>query len=214
MRRDAQRNRESLESSAREVFAEQGLHAPLDEIARRAGLGNATLYRHFPDRAALVEAVFHDTFTHTLEIGVHARAAADPWRGLVSYLERLFAGLTEDRGANELLTTEFTGAHALRELHTHNRETLALLLDRAQRQGAARTDATVEDLLFALAALGRAVPALAKVQPQAWRRQLRLLLDGLRASDASPLPGPELSGQALDDALHALGPRPHRPRKP
>ena len=68
-RRDARRNRELLVTAAHEVFTEQGLEAPLDVIARRAGVGNATLYRHFPSRAALIDAVFHDQLAGTMAVG-------------------------------------------------------------------------------------------------------------------------------------------------
>ena len=75
-------------AAARAVYAEQGVEAPLDVIARRAEVGNATLYRRFPDRAALIEAVFGEGLAATIEAGERARRAADPWTGLTAYLER------------------------------------------------------------------------------------------------------------------------------
>lgn len=209
-RRDAQRNRELLAAAARTVFAEQGLDASLDEIARRAGVGNATLYRHFPDRGALVEAVFHDLLTERIAAGETARRGADPWAALGAYLEGVFAVLAADRGANDLMTTAVPGVPSLAALHEHNRETLALLVERARQQGVMRPDVSAEDLLFTLAALGRAVPALTAVAPQGRHRFLALLLDGLRAGSAPELPGEPLSGAQLAAVLHELGP--HRAR--
>ncbi|MZD04715.1 TetR family transcriptional regulator, partial [Streptomyces sp. SID5785] len=179
-RRDARRNRELLVASAREVFGEQGLEAPLDVIARRAGVGNATLYRHFPTRVALVDAVFRDQLTGTIDAGERARTAPDAWAALAGYLDAVFAVLAADRGTNDLMTTGLRGVEALDAVHAHNRETLDVLLERGRAQGSVRPDATVEDVLFSLAALGRAVPALTSVAPDAWRRPLALLLDGLR----------------------------------
>ncbi|MDQ0912589.1 AcrR family transcriptional regulator [Streptomyces canus] len=210
-RRDARRNRELLVEAAHEVFTEQGLEAPLDVIARRAGVGNATLYRHFPSRAALVDAVFRDPLTGTMAAGEQARAAADPWEGLVGYMEAVFAVLATDRGTNDLMTTHLEGVESLQVVHAHNRATMELLLRRGCEAGSIRADVTTEDVLFALAALGRAVPSLATaVGPEAWRRPLALLLDGLRASPAvAPLPSPALTAEELGDVLQGLGP--HRP---
>ncbi|MFD4555203.1 TetR/AcrR family transcriptional regulator [Streptomyces sp. NPDC058469] len=208
-RRDARRNRELLIEAAHDVFTEQGLHAPIDVIARRAGIGNATLYRHFPTRAALVDAVFRDLLTDTMTVGEQARTADDAWAGLTGYLHTVFAGLAADRGTNDLMTTHLAGVDSLQAVHDHNRRTVELLLSRGRDQGTIRSDVTPEDVLFALAALGRTVPALtAAAGPDAWRRPLALLLDGLRATPATTaLPPPALTATQLNDALQGLGPR-------
>ncbi|WP_043664339.1 TetR/AcrR family transcriptional regulator [Streptomyces xylophagus] len=205
-RRDARRNRELLIEAAHEVFTEQGLHAPIDVIARRAGIGNATLYRHFPTRAALVDAVFHDLLTDTMTMGEQARTAEDAWAGLTGYLHTVFAGLAADRGTNDLMTTHLDGVDSLQAVHAHNRRTVELLLSRGRDQGTIRADVTPEDVLFALAALGRTVPALTTAAgPDAWRRPLALLLDGLRAAPATPaLPAPALTATQLNSALQGL----------
>jgi AcrR family transcriptional regulator len=206
-RRDARRNRERLAEAAREVFAEQGLDAPLDVIARRAGVGNATLYRHFPTRAALVDEVFRDALAETMAAGERARTAEDAWTGLVGYMEAVFAGLVADRGAIDLMTTRLEGVSSLEAVHAHNRETVDGLLHRGREQGAVRGDLTTEDLLFALAALCRAVPALTATAPDAWRRALALLLDGVRASPAAArLPEPSLTPAQLGNVLGNLVP--------
>ncbi|MEU9002406.1 helix-turn-helix domain-containing protein [Streptomyces sp. NPDC048551] len=209
VRRDARRNRELLLGAARTAFAAQGLDTPLDEIARRAGVGNATLYRHFPTRAALIDAVFEDALQGTVAAGDEARRAADPWAGLARYLEAVFTVLATDRGANDLMTTAIEGVTSLDAVQAHNHETIALLMDRAQRDGAMRPDVTVEDVLLSLATLGRSVPSLAAAgPPHAWRRQLALFLDGLRSGTrpTTDLPGPGLSAQDLAAVLLDLGP--------
>ncbi|MFI5855782.1 TetR/AcrR family transcriptional regulator [Streptomyces parvulus] len=211
-RRDARRNRELLLEAAHEVFTEQGLDAPLDVIARRAGVGNATLYRHFPARADLVDAVFRDSLTGTMEAGELARNAPDAWAGLAGYLDVVFAALAADRGSNDLMTTRLRGVDSLEAVHEHNRATVEALLVRCRDEGTVRADVTTEDVLFGLAALGRAVPALtAAAAPDAWRRPLALFLAGLRATPtAPPLPAPALTTTELADVLGELGP--HRPR--
>ncbi|MEU8546066.1 helix-turn-helix domain-containing protein [Streptomyces roseoverticillatus] len=204
LRKDARRNRDLLIAAAREIYAERGVDAPLDDIARRAGVGNATLYRRFPTRGALIEAVFGEGLTHTLRRGEEARNAGDAWAGLAGYLEYIFEGLAADRGANDLMTTSIPDVPSLDALKTHHYETVCLLIRRAQEQGSMRDDVVVEDLLFTLAALGRVVPASVTVAPQAWRRHLRLLLDGLRAPAATALPAPPLTPDELTGALRAL----------
>ncbi|CAM5425590.1 TetR family transcriptional regulator [Streptomyces avidinii] len=211
VRRDARRNRELLLAAARTAFAAQGLDAPLDEIARRAGVGNATLYRHFPTRAALIDAVFQDALHGTIAAGEEARAAVDPWAGLAGYLDAVFTVLAADRGANDLMTTAIEGVTSLDAVHAHNGETLALLVGRAQRDGVMRPDVTLEDVLLSLAVLGRAVPSLAAAAaPHAWRRQLALFLEGLRAGagtgPAADLPGPAPTVEELAAVLRDLGP--------
>jgi AcrR family transcriptional regulator len=207
-RRDALRNRELLIEAAHEVFTEQGLEAPFDVIARRAGVGNATLYRHFPSRGSLVEAVFHDVLADTMDVGERARAVEDAWAALTGYLESVFAVLAADRGTNDLMTTRLEGVDTLEAVHSHNRETMEVLLRRGREQGSVRPDVTTEDVLFTLAALGRAVPALAGVGgTEAWRRPLALFLDGLRAAPAPPpLPAGPLTPVQLGDVLAGLGP--------
>ncbi|MFD5236437.1 TetR/AcrR family transcriptional regulator [Streptomyces tendae] len=227
-RRDARRNRELLLEAAHEVFTEQGLDAPLDVIARRAGVGNATLYRHFPTRAALVDAVFRDSLTGTMDAGERARRAPDAWAGLTAYLDAVFSTLAADRGSNDLMTTHLRGVGSLEAVHEHNRWTVDALLSRLRDEGTVRADVTTEDVLFGLAALGRAVPALtaatttrptegaapgaaAAAPPDAWRRPLALFLAGLRTAPvAGPLPVPALTAAELGEVLRELGP--HRTR--
>ncbi|MEU0771895.1 TetR/AcrR family transcriptional regulator [Streptomyces albogriseolus] len=214
LRRDARRNRERLVEAAHAVFAEQGLEAPLDVIARRAGVGNATLYRHFPTRAALVDAVFRDQLTGTMEAGERARRAPDAWAGLAGYLDAVFVTLAADRGTNDLMTTRLPDVETLGAVHAHNRETVDVLLERARAQGSVRADVTTEDLLFALAALGRAVPPLAiAAGPDAWRRPLALFLEGLRGPgrEPRPLPGRPLDEEELGRVLGEMGPHRARP---
>ncbi|MGX1542773.1 TetR/AcrR family transcriptional regulator [Streptomyces adustus] len=198
-----------LIAAAREIYAERGVDAPLDDIARRAGVGNATLYRHFSDRTELIETVFHDALVPILGMAREIRDHPDAWDGLTSYLDRVFALLAADRGAGDLLTTAIEGVPTLDALREENRRTLETLLHRGQEQRTIRADLTLEDLLFLLAALGRAAPAA----PGNWRRHLALLLDGLRPAAARPLPAPALRPEQFDAALHRLGTAPQTPRR-
>ncbi|SEQ47358.1 transcriptional regulator, TetR family [Streptomyces sp. yr375] len=209
-RSDARRNRETLLAAAREIYAERGVDAPLDDIARRAGVGNATLYRHFTDRAELIETVFHDVLAPIVAAARETRDRADAWHGLTAYLDHVFTLLAADRGAGDLMTTGIRGVPTLDTLREENRRTLETLLLRGQEQRTIRPDLTVEDLLFLLAALGRATPAA----PGSWRRHLALMLDGLRPEAAHPLPEPPLGPEQFEAALHRLGTAPQASDRP
>src|ERR1700743_3047131 len=87
LRRDAERNRQRTRPPAAELFAERGLAATLDEVARAAGVGIGTVYRRFPDKESLIAELFRDRVDALVTVAEEACAAADPWHGLVSYLE-------------------------------------------------------------------------------------------------------------------------------
>src|SRR5215212_8784696 len=96
LRADAARNRAAIVESARAVYAEEGLDAPLDEIARRAGTGNATLYRRFPTRADLVGAVFAERMAEHVAAVEAGLADDDPWKGFASYIQAVGAMQARD----------------------------------------------------------------------------------------------------------------------
>ncbi|WP_243437759.1 helix-turn-helix domain-containing protein [Streptomyces sp. FH025] len=104
LRRDAQRNRDLLLAAARDMFSRHGLDVPLDQIAKEAGVGNATLYRHFPTREALIAEVFADAGAGLAGAGEEALAAEDAWTGLERYFGRIFELVAADRGINDLVT--------------------------------------------------------------------------------------------------------------
>src|SRR5215217_1384360 len=116
LRADAARNREAIVEAARAVFAEHGLDAPLDEIAKRAGTGNATLYRRFPTRGDLVAAVFAKAMAEHLEAVEAGLSSDDPWRGFASYIEAVGAMQARDRGIADLVTMDLSPAPEIEEL--------------------------------------------------------------------------------------------------
>ena len=178
LRADAERNRSALLAAARDVFGEQGLDASLDEIARRAGVGNATLYRRFPSRRELIAEVFAGRMTEYVELADNALHQPDPWAAFVGYLTRIFEMQAADRGLSELLvTTTFDDDDRLTDLRATAQRGAAEVIRRAQRGGRLRPDFTRQDISLLLMAnfgiLRRSV------DPQAWRRQLTLIIEGL-----------------------------------
>jgi AcrR family transcriptional regulator len=208
LRRDAQRNRDAIVAAARQLFCELGLEAPLEEIARRAGVGIATLYRRFPSRVELVDAVLADTVQAHVEAAETALAMDDPWDGFAFYLEETCRLQAADRGLNDVMGMRLPRATALEAAKVRLFEVVGQVVDRAQQSGQLRADLTLEDLAFLNWANARVLPAVrAAGAPDAWRRHLGLLLDGLRADRAHPLPVPPLSPRQVHRAMLTLGRR-------
>jgi AcrR family transcriptional regulator len=208
LRRDAQRNRDAIVAAARQVFCDHGLEAPLEEIARRAGVGIGTLYRRFPDRVELLDAVLAGTVQAHVEVAEQALAMDDPWDGFASYLEQTCRLQAADRGLNDVMGMRFPRATATEAAKARLFELVGQVVDRAQQSGQLRADVTLEDLAFVSWANARILPAVrAAGAPDAWRRHLGLLLDGFRADRAHPLPHPPLSPRQVHRAMLILGRR-------
>lgn len=180
LRADAARNRTALLAAAREVFGEHGLDASLDEIARRAKVGNATLYRRFPTRRDLIAEVFAGQMTGYVQLAEAALAEPDPWVGFVLYLTRLFEIQATDRGLSELLVNSgFDEDERLAGLLTTAQRSATEVIRRAQAAGRLRADFTRQDISLLMRA--NAGVLRSSTDPAAWRRQLTLVLDGLGA---------------------------------
>lgn len=117
LRADAERNRRRILDAAREVFARRGLEAGLDEIAKHAGVGTGTVYRRFPDKAVLVEALFEERLALVLASIRQAADLPDPWEGFVLAIESLSRMQIEDRGLKDVFFGHFGDAEAFREHH-------------------------------------------------------------------------------------------------
>ncbi len=198
LRLDARRNRDLLLATARDLFARHGLDVPLDQIAKEAGVGNATLYRHFPTRHALVGEVFANAANLVAEAGAEALATEEAWSAIEGYFERILELVAADRGINDLVTRAVQTAPGLFGISRRNAATVGSLVARAQEQGTMRADVVTTDLLFVFGALCRSLPAATELRPDLWRRHLALLLDGFRTRAAHPLPVPPVGEERLD----------------
>jgi AcrR family transcriptional regulator len=208
LRRDAERNRRQLVETATIVFAERGLEAPLDEIARRAKVGNATLYRRFPSRGHLVAAVFAGTLEEVVAATDRALAvsAQDPWAAFAEHLTFLCEVQARSRAFADLLTAMVSGVPELELLRDRAFRGLTALIDRARTAGVLRPDFQHEDVVPVLMANAGLVERTGATAPTAWRRQLGYTLAGLRApADAPAEPAPDRIG--ILRAMHALAER-------
>ena len=200
LRRDAQANRDRIVAAARAVFAAEGIEVPVEEIARRAGVGMGTLYRHFPAKEDLIDAVLEDAFAEFISAAEQAVAEQDAWAGFRGFLERVFALHAENRGLKDIIATRAHGKARAEAMRARMRPLLRRLIERAQVQGALRDDFTLEDMPLVFWTGGRVIEATAAVAPEFWRRHLGLLLDGLRAEAATPLQHPPLTPAQLNRA--------------
>jgi AcrR family transcriptional regulator len=191
-RSDSVRNRERLLAAARALFATDGLHAPLDRIATTAGVGPGTLYRHFPTRLALWEAVLEEPLRVQLDLVERALANPDRWSGVAQYILETCAHEAERGGYLNLMTTRFDGAPRLLAIRGSIQRRIVELFSRARREGAIRPDFSVEDLIFITLSNSRVAEVTRDVAPDAWRRNVELFLDSIRPERAHPLTQPPM----------------------
>jgi AcrR family transcriptional regulator len=175
MRADARRNYEQLLAQARIAFAEDGVDASLDDIARRAGVASGTLYRHFPTRLDLIEAVLGEQMTELVELGRVLLINADEFDALAAWLRALLThGLTYRGLAAAAMTAALDQVSAW---HAEMFEVGAALVARARRAGVIVADADDADVLKMVGAIAWAAPD----SPEQADRMLALVLNGLRA---------------------------------
>jgi AcrR family transcriptional regulator len=188
LRADARRNRERVLNAARAVFGEQGRDAQMDDVARRAEVGVGTVYRHFPTKEALLEALAVDAFER---IVARARAAldiADPWEALTSTLWAGAEILAADRALAEAMADIPGPVPIALETQLELNQAMSTLLQRAQEAGALRPDVVLDDMPMLMCGIGAATRKSHQCS-HAWRRHMTIVIDGLRAASASgPLP--------------------------
>jgi AcrR family transcriptional regulator len=197
LRADAARNRDSLIAAATQVFGERGLDAPLEEIARRAGVSIGTLYNHFPTREEFCDAIFPQRLAALDRIATAALADSDPWTGFVGFVEGLFALQAEDRGLNDAIAQRFPVTPEVAEACHRGFQHVERIIQRARDSGQLRADFEAPDLATMIWAMSQVIRESMDVAPQAWRRCLAFFLDGLRAEAAHPVAVPVLTGKQL-----------------
>jgi AcrR family transcriptional regulator len=184
MRADARRNREKILSAARRCMARDGLEAQMSQVARAAGVGIGTVYRHFPTKDDLLDALAIDRFDRLAELARDALAKQDPGEAFEDFIRAAGRIQSDDRALSELLTQRPEMMRAAAE----SVDMLGLvgeLMGRAQRAGDIRLDAEPADVPMLMCALAGTCRN-PKMDPE---RYIAIVLDGLRAPGRSPLPG-------------------------
>lgn len=203
LRRDAELNRQRILVAAKEVFAERGLEATLDEIARHAGLGVGTVYRRFPNKEALIDALFEEGFGQILDLTERALANPDAWEGLVGLLTGMAEVQAADFGLRDVMLSESYGLDRIAQMRDQIKPLMERLVARAQEQGRLRPDFRATDIMALQLMLSATVEFTHGVRDGGWRRYLPMLLDGLsaRRDGVTDLAEPELDEDDLHTAM-------------
>jgi AcrR family transcriptional regulator len=203
LRRDAERNRQRILDAARIVFAERGLSGSHDDIAHQAGVGVGTVYRRFPDKEQLIDALFEARIGEIADV---ARAAADhpdPWEALAGFLMRAQELQSEDRALKEIVLGGARGAERAAAARSLIAPLVVTVLQRAKDAGVVRRDIELTDLPLIQLAVGTISEASRDVAPDVWRRMMTVVLDGLRAECAVTELAPAALREEQADAVMA-----------
>ena len=183
MRKDAARNRQLLLDAARAVFAERGLDASLDDVARKAGVGVGTAYRHFANKYELASAVFDQEIDKMIDLAERVAEMDDPWEGIAVFVTSAAEAQIEDRGLREVLTSVYD-QKAFELINERFQRPLNRLMNRARRGGLVRKDVRASDLGVLVMMLCTVGDFAGESHRSLWRRYVPMLLAGLTADVA------------------------------
>lgn len=204
LRADAARNRQRILDAAAEVFAQRGLDVSLDEIAHVAGVGVGTVYRRFPCKDDLIDALFEDKVDELVGIGEAALRVEDPWEGLVAFMTGVCEHHARDRGLKDaMFMSGGIGAERVQRARERMAPLGLAILARAQTAGVVRDDVAGFDIPFMHFTVGFAAEKTRDDAPDYWRRLLTIYLDGLRPrrDGVTPLPAPPLEPDQFVSAM-------------
>jgi AcrR family transcriptional regulator len=166
LRKDAERNRQRILEAAAEVFTERGFEATLDDVARHAGVGVGTVYRRFPDKGSLADALFRERIDRLVGMAEHAQDQPDAWAALVSFLENAAGMLAGDRGLRQLLMFAAHGHDRVTYARDRMRPAIDALIKRAQADGQVRDDLAATDIPMLEFMLGAATEYAGRPPPR------------------------------------------------
>jgi AcrR family transcriptional regulator len=199
LRADAARNRARILTAAASVFAERGLDASTAEIARRAGVGEATLFRRFPSKDDLIIAILAERMDDVIATAERYLEEPDPWRAVASFCEAMVEWQVTDQGALEAIKDKCMASPPLAGRRKRIIELMSRLVRRAQAAGVVRDDLTAPDLALLTAAAGSVSGiAFPNLRPDLWRRYLGVILDGIRPQGATRLRPPSPPRRAFE----------------
>jgi AcrR family transcriptional regulator len=178
LRADARRNRERILVAARKVFAREGGDAQIDDVARAAGVGVGTVYRHFPHKDALIGELVSQKFRGFADNAERALEVEDPWDAFAGLLRTNAEFCAGDVGVQQALARgPAAWQYAATEL-ARLRETTSRLIERAQKAGVMRADFGVDDIPMLMCGLSSTMG----VPGYDWRRHLEIIISGLRSA--------------------------------
>jgi AcrR family transcriptional regulator len=187
LRKDAERNRRRILDAAAELFTERGLGVTLNDIAHHADVGVGTVYRRFPDKELLIDALFEERVAEIAALAEEALANPDPWEGLAGFLERGLEHQARDKGLKQLLLGAPQGCARVGGVRDRMLPIVTALVKRAKDAGVLRPDIEATDLPVIQWMVGAVLDHGRDVKPELWRRYLDVVLRGIRAQpDAAP----------------------------
>jgi len=202
LRADAERNRARILAAAAEVFAERGLDVSLDDIAAHAGVGVGTVYRRFPDKDDLIDALFEHKIDHAVALADEALEIEDPWEGFTTFLRGMCRMQAHDRGFKDALLLRGPGRERVDAARERIAPRALKLLARAQDAGAVRADLGPFDMPMLHLCVGLIADRTRDVAPDYWERVLTILIDGISAKGpTTPMPVEALDREAFSEAM-------------
>ena len=199
LRRDAERNRRLLLRTAYELMASKGLGVTYEDIARAAGTGMGTMYRRFPDRQDLLDALFSEHIDTVIGFAEQAAQYGDAWAGLAWFLEQQLEIEAQSRGLGELLRSRSQATALVQRAHERMTPLVAGLITRAVRAGQLPAGVTPADFAAVHVMVGSVMDASRTFAPHLWRRALTIALAGLRNAE---LAGGDPPDEAVIDHLY------------
>ena len=207
LRKDAQRNRQLIIDSARDLFARKGLEPSLNDVAHHAGVGVGTVYRRFASKEELLEAIFEDGLIQLAALAEEAMHYEDSWQGFVWFVEQMCQQTATDRGLREVAFSKRYAGCRVQAAQEHLVPALTRLVDRAQADGHLRPEIASADMPIMGLLTGTVSEFAGEVRPDLWRRYVALFIEGLRRRpDQVPLPVEALSEAELDRAMNTWEP--------
>ncbi|TQF69379.1 TetR/AcrR family transcriptional regulator [Rhodococcus spelaei] len=205
LRADAERNRRKILDAAADLFATRGIDITLDDVARHAKVGVGTVYRRFTCKQELVDGVFQQHMDDMVDAATGAMQCADPWDGLVEFVALTCERMALNRGMGDVFFTSDDGREQIACARERVTPIVDALIVRAQDAGELRPDVTVNDLFTVSRMIESVIDFTRPVAPEAWRRYLGLVLDGMRAEGAArtPLSAPSLTDEQVEEAKAA-----------
>lgn len=207
LRRDAERNRQRIIEAARDLCATRGLEATLNDVAHHAGLGVGTVYRRFPTKEDLFEAIFEENINELIALADTALDYDDSWEGFAWFVLQLCEITATNRGVREIVFSKAYGGHKVDRARTQLAPRLEALVERAKHDGYLRPELSATDMPI-LGLLSGAVSEFAgHIDCELWRRYTAILLDGMRCHNGQrTLEVDALSEDCLEAAMHTWHP--------
>ncbi|MGV0741704.1 TetR/AcrR family transcriptional regulator [Mycolicibacterium sp. XJ870] len=207
LRKDAERNRQRVLDAARELFAEKGLEATLNDVAHHANVGVGTVYRRFATKEELLDAIFEDGIDQVVALAESALQNEDSWNGFVWFVEQLCELTATDRGLREMVYSKAYGGCGVESSRLRLVPSISKLVERARDDGYLRPDVEHTDMPILGLLAGTVSEWAGHVKPELWRRYVALLLEGMRHHEGQErLQVDALEEGQMDAAMHGWHP--------